>query len=307
MPGKGKLVLTGKLGEVMQESAQTAMSYVRSRPTPWAWSATFKIDLHVHFPEGAVPKDGPSAGITMVTSLVSALLRLPVRRDVADDRRNHPARSRPSHRRRQGQDPRRPPSRHFHLHHPERNQRIKEIPPKVLRSMTIIPPSTWTKCCEAPSSSPTPPSSFRNPRQTSTGAAHPTPKRPCNPSFQTQWADRELFSVRYAEGARGGEPDEQIESCCLFDTSRRAVAHRSVCHSASWERNHVPQRFRPVSSIASRSTQTRFHRAAVDRRNASSKNKLLRKSSSVSPSAANALPGRLLVNPDRSARDLVAV
>ena len=85
VPGKGKLVLTGKLGEVMQESAQAAMSYVRSRVDALGLERDFyqKVDLHVHFPEGAVPKDGPSAGITMVTSLVSALLRLAVRRDVA--------------------------------------------------------------------------------------------------------------------------------------------------------------------------------------------------------------------------------
>jgi ATP-dependent Lon protease len=85
MPGKGKVNVTGKLGDVMQESAQAAVSFVRSRAENLGIDVNFykELDLHIHIPEGAIPKDGPSAGITMCTSLVSALTRRAVHRDVA--------------------------------------------------------------------------------------------------------------------------------------------------------------------------------------------------------------------------------
>jgi ATP-dependent Lon protease len=85
MEGRGKLTTTGKLGDVMQESAQAAMSYLRSRSHGMGLPRDFyrHLDIHLHVPEGAIPKDGPSAGITIATSIISALTSIPVRADIA--------------------------------------------------------------------------------------------------------------------------------------------------------------------------------------------------------------------------------
>lgn len=104
MPGKGETRLTGQLGDVMKESAMTGVSYIRSVSEKYHLPEnTFtEYDFHIHIPEGAVPKDGPSAGITMATAILSAITKTPVKADVAMTGGNHPERPRACHRRTEG-------------------------------------------------------------------------------------------------------------------------------------------------------------------------------------------------------------
>ena len=105
LPGKGRVTATGKLGDVMKESVQAAESFVKSRSYAFGIRPTVfeKQDIHVHVPEGATPKDGPSAGVAMVTSIVSVLTGIPVKRDIAMTGEITLARPGPADRRPQGE------------------------------------------------------------------------------------------------------------------------------------------------------------------------------------------------------------
>ena len=125
VPGKGQIKTTGKLGEVMQESIQAAMSFVKARAPAYGVKPSIfaRKDIHVHLPEGAVPKDGPSAGIGMVTAMISTLTGIPGSPRRRHDRRSHPARPRAADRRPEGKAARGASRRDHHGAHPGRRMR----------------------------------------------------------------------------------------------------------------------------------------------------------------------------------------
>ena len=120
MPGKGKMTVTGNLRDVMKESIQAANAYVRSRAVDFGIEPPLfeRRDIHVHVPEGATPKDGPSAGVAMVTAIISLMSGIPVKREVAMTGRDHAARQGSAHRRPQGEAPRGASRRHQDGDHP---------------------------------------------------------------------------------------------------------------------------------------------------------------------------------------------
>ena len=143
VPGKGKLILTGKLGDVMQESAQAAMSYVRCRAERFGLDKKFAdtVDVHIHVAEGAVPKDGPSAGVTMATAMVSRAHAHPGPQGRGDDRRDHAARPGAADRRasRRRRSPPTAAGSKIILIPKDNAKDVREIPMKIRRELTIIP------------------------------------------------------------------------------------------------------------------------------------------------------------------------
>lgn len=142
MHGKGEIRLTGKLGDVMKESALAAISFIRSHADKYGIPADkFETtDIHIHVPEGATPKDGPSAGITIATAILSAFTGRPVRKDIAMNGGNYAPRQSPSHRRIEGKGARRAAVGIKNIVIPKENEKdIEEIPESVRKELNFIP------------------------------------------------------------------------------------------------------------------------------------------------------------------------
>ena len=203
MEGKEDFILTGQLGEVMRESARAALSWIRANAAELGIEREIfeKNTLHIHVPAGGIPKDGPSAGVTMATAMVSALHRDPRPQGRGDDRRDHPPRSGPADRRAEEQDPGRPPVGRQMVILPKKNEKdLRDIPEEIRKQMKLVLVDSMDQVLEAalrrkPSPWRRPPSSRC--AEPWSGQRRPEPSRP-----------PQLPAGRAAAGRRPSEPAE---------------------------------------------------------------------------------------------------